>query len=240
MALQFWEGDLNVSDLNVVVLAYSRANTFEKVIKVCERHLERITVVMDFPADDIIAEEQEKIMGIIINLEIPHVVFRRDRNHGLVQSVLTTITQELYINDHIVLLEDDCVPREGFFEFMASSLEHYRHDDNVTSVCGTRTSCPFNPWGWATWRDKWEYRHLSQDEIMDIPSLDDSLRLFLQDNTVEGSIWSLSWLASQYANNRKCIFPKRTLVDNIGFDSSGVHSGGRGYTKWLLSQVEKE
>ena len=185
----------------------------------------------------LISEKQDKIIEIINSLEIECDVVRRKENYGLVKSVLTTVKEGLSNNDHIVLLEDDCLPDEQFFDFMSMSLSKHHDDKLVSSVCGTVTKCAFNPWGWATWAHKWRYEHLSKEEMLGISNLDMDLRKFLENNNVEDSIWSLSWLAYQYKNSCTAVFPCKNLIKNIGINDSGVHSHEKGYTNWLLSQI---
>jgi hypothetical protein len=226
-------------DLNVTVLAYSRFNTFEKVIKRCERDLKSVTVAMDFPETAEIALQQERIIKLVDNLDIEINLVRRDENFGLVKSVLTSIDEALQRDDHFVLLEDDCLPFDSFFSYMNESLEKHKDNKNITSVCGTITRCPFNPWGWGSWKNKWEYQKIPVEEILSIKKIDESLKNFLKNNKVEESVWSLNWLANQYKNNSSAVFPNKNLIKNIGLDNSGVHSPGKGYTKWLLSQIVK-
>jgi len=226
-------------DLNTTVLAYSRFDTFEKVIKQCEKNLKSVTVAIDLPKTPEIALQQEKIIKLIENLDMEIDIIRRNENFGLVKSVLTSIDEALQRDDHFVLLEDDCLPSDSFFSYMAESLEKHKDDKNITSVCGTITRCPFNPWGWGSWRNKWKYQQMSVGEILSIKKIDESLENFLKNNKIEDSIWSLSWLASHYKNSSSAAFPNKNLIKNIGLNNSGVHSSEKGYTKWLLSQVAK-
>lgn len=230
---------MKYTDLNVVILAYSRPDTFEKVVRACEASLTKIKIVLDKPTNELIAHQQDKIIEIVNSLSIDHSIKRRKENYGLVRSVLTTIEEELQDSDHIVLLEDDCVPKPEFFGFVSRSLENYKDDERISTICGTVTKCRFNPWGWATWRHKWEYEKMSIEEIIEIPGLDVELKEFLINNPIEDSIWSLSWLGYQYKNNCTSVFPEENFIDNIGHNNSGVHSSEEGYTKWLFSQVKK-
>ena len=36
-------------------------------------------------------------------------------------------------------------------------------------------------------------------------------------------IWSLSWTLTHYLDNSLILYPSRSLIENIGFDGSGVH-----------------
>ena len=81
-------------------------------------------------------------------------------------SVTNAVTSELKYNDAVILLEDDCVPLSGFFEYMIGGLKKYRFKKNVRSICSYNNLDiksesafflkRFNPWGWATWRDRWK------------------------------------------------------------------------------------
>jgi len=207
----------------------------KKVLEACEG-LVRVKIVMDYPENDLIATQQEKILDIIDLFDFCELR-RRKSNYGLVKSVITTVSEELEENEHIIMLEDDCVPYKEFFDFVSHCLVEYAADDKVSTICGTRTRCKFNPWGWATWKHKWHYKHLSPKEVLKISGIDSELQNFLENNEVEDSIWSLSWLAHQYANDCSAIYPETSLINNIGLNDSGVHSAAKGYTQWLLSQI---
>lgn len=72
--------------------------------------------------------------------------------------------------DQVIALEDDTVPGRDFLRFCEWGLREYRDDQSVFSICGyQRTPATelgktrsvireqwFTPWGWATWRDRWD------------------------------------------------------------------------------------
>jgi len=225
-------------NLNVAILAYARSDHFHKVLTACEGKVTKVSVYMDYPKNENIMMEQEKMKEIISSSSCHVNLVQRSENYGLVRSVLTSIKDQLKTNDHMVLLEDDCVPLPGFFEFMENSLTEFQDDDTITAVCATRTKCSFNPWGWATWKSKWKYQNPSLDEIrqMDIDSdLLDCLKTHGADQ-----IWSLGWLMTQHKYGCRSHFADRNLINNIGLDDSGVHSHEKGYTSWLLSQIMED
>ena len=37
--------------------------------------------------------------------------------------------------------------------------------------------------------------------------------------------WAIRWDAVNFINNKLCLYPGESLVQNIGFDGSGIHSG---------------
>jgi hypothetical protein len=235
------ENCMKYDDLNVVVLAYSRFEFFEKVFKQCEKNLNKITVSIDYTEDLSILDQQEKILNLIRESELNVNVISRNHNHGLVNSILRSIEYGCSVSDHVIILEDDCVPSDEFFSYMDESLKTYKDDESVVSICGTKTKCKFNPWGWATWKNKWKYEELSREQILEVQNLDESLKTFLLNNQVEKSIWSLNWLVYHDQHNVRSIFPPKNLIDNVGIDSEeGVHSSKVGYTQWITSQILKD
>lgn len=68
-----------------------------------------------------------------------------------------------------IILEDDCVPSEEFFEFCAQGLKKFERDLSVmmlsgssylmgqyTDLSGYYRSSFYSIWGWATWRRAWQ------------------------------------------------------------------------------------
>jgi len=93
-------------------------------------------------------------------------------------------------HDRVIALEDDTVPGRDFLRFADWALNHYEKDQDVFSVCGYQRTPPeevgyrnavvrerwFTPWGWATWKDRWESvrdswpaddRQISWDTVID-------------------------------------------------------------------------
>lgn len=93
-------------------------------------------------------------------------------------------------HDRVIALEDDTVPGRDFLRYMDWGLNTYQRDAAVFSVCGyQRTPSAetgyrnavvreswFTPWGWGTWRDRWDSvrdtwpaddRQISWDTVID-------------------------------------------------------------------------
>jgi hypothetical protein len=92
----------------------------------------------------------------------------------------------------------------------------------------------FNPWGWGTWRDRW--KDFSGDlaslvERAKVTGHFDRLGVDLREycgssQYLDGAvdIWSINWILTHYLTGSLAVFPSRSLVENIGFDGTGVHS----------------
>jgi hypothetical protein len=89
---------------------------------------------------------------------------------GCNMNTYTALAAGFEESDQVIALEDDTLPTRDFLRFMRWGLDEYMSDATVFSVCGyQRTPLEemshrdvvireswFTPWGWATWRDRWD------------------------------------------------------------------------------------
>lgn len=72
-------------------------------------------------------------------------------------------------SDYVILLEDDCVPAREFLRFHEFCRARFADDKNVLNANAynrhlappirwhlVRRRPTFTPWGWGTWRDRWQ------------------------------------------------------------------------------------
>jgi len=158
------------------------------------------------------------------------------------ESISGAITWFFETEKHGIILEDDCVPSQGFFRFAEELLERYADDKRIGMISGNNfqfgrrrglASYYFSRyshiWGWATWRDRW----ISRDATMkawpeNSKQLLNELKSPLQrlywnwifQRTYLGLVdtWDYQWLFSNWINNRLTILPQVNLVANVGFD----------------------
>ena len=82
-------------NLNVAILAYARSDHFHKVLTACEGKVTKVSVYMDYPKNENIMMEQEKMKEMISNSSCHVNLIQRSENYGLVRSVLTSIKDQL-------------------------------------------------------------------------------------------------------------------------------------------------
>jgi hypothetical protein len=90
-------------------------------------------------------------------------------------------------------------------------------------------------WGWATWRRGWRLFNPNGQFLHDELRRRNLLNAFDFNGTygyskmLEGQIkglndsWAVRWYASAFLANKLTLYPGRSLVHNIGNDSSGTH-----------------
>lgn len=180
------------------------------------------------------------------------VIIESEINKGLADSIVEGVTSVINKHGKAIILEDDIVTTSGFLKYMNDALNLYEEDKEVMHISGylpttmgqEKLSETFflrymNCWGWATWKDRWS--HLSTDSeslyqtaisLPDIAELDFKGELnphILEqlDNNRKGIMktWAVKWYLSIFIQKGLCLYPHKSLVNNIGFDGSGENCG---------------
>ena len=97
-----------------------------------------------------------------------------------------------------------------------------------------------NCWGWGTWKNRWSYLTLNEKYFIsnfsnkkihyfNIFSSMNHFEQIIRNKNKTLSSWAVFWHATIFKNNGICIYPKFSLVKNIGFDGSGRMSSRHKY-----------
>jgi hypothetical protein len=241
---------LNIAYL---VLGYNRPDHLERVLVALKQQpISQLYCYIDKPADgdSKLLDANKRVIELVRAIDWCSVkCVLRDKNWGLAKNLTAGVTDVLSRHDAIVVLEDDCVPQPGFTHYMHTMLTRFRDDRSVRSVCGYTFPCVegmscepayimsrFCPWGWATWRDRWRDFVLPLDGALEkltkisapLGSVGADVKRYCEDpyfKNAKADIWSLSWIVAHAVDGSACVYPASSLVENIGFDGTGVHSG---------------
>lgn len=147
-----------------------------------------------------------------------------------------------------IILEDDCLANDSFFNFCEVLLQRYIHNQEVMMICGTSyqekpltvDSYYFSRyphvWGWATWKRAWAHYSFELDKyseaerlavLSDVFSNKREVRLWCDNMRmiVNGlNTWDYQWMYSIWKNNGVCIVPWKNMVTNIGFGQNATHT----------------
>ena len=174
----------------------------------------------------------------------------RNKNLGLSYSLINGISEVCEKHGKIIVLEDDLVVEIFFLNYMNKALEVYEFENKIGAICGyfypvlnlesySETFClNYNScWGWATWQRSWSNFEENGELLLTKIKSQNLNTKFDYNNTryhtkmLENQVlgrnnsWAIRWAATLFLNNQLSLFPKMSLVDNIGFDGSGFHSG---------------
>jgi hypothetical protein len=174
-------------------------------------------------------------------------IVERERNCGLAKSIIGGVTRLSGEFGRVIVLEDDLVTSPYFLKYMNDGLDRYEDCPRVMHISGCTYPVRVNEssdsyflrlplcWGWATWRRAWA--QFSKD-INVMKQFDRGMIYrFNFDGTYDywkqlqlnraGAIdtWFVFWYATVFLNDGLVLFPRQSLVRNIGMDGTGVHCG---------------
>jgi putative methyltransferase (TIGR04325 family) len=238
----------------IALFVYNRPNHVEKVIKSLLKNEyakdSELYIFSDgakFPIEKKKVIETREYIQTIQGFKTVHINLQ-SKNLGLANSILQGVDKVLIKYDRVIVLEDDIVVNKYFLEFMNSALEIYKDSSKVASIHGYLypISSKFLPdtfflkgadcWGWGTWRRSWNLlerngeilkEKLENNSLITKFNLDDSYPYFqMLCDQIEGknNSWAIRWHASIFLKNMFTLYPKISLVQNIGMDSSGTHT----------------
>lgn len=175
-------------------------------------------------------------------------IIENSKNKGLAESIISGVTKVVNEYGKIIVLEDDLVTSPYFLRYMNDGLNLYENYEDVISVAGY--SYPLNQklpetffvkgadcWGWGTWKRGWDLFEPDGQKLLDelvrqnITYEFDVLGSYpytqmLKDQIMgKNNSWGVRWNASAFINQKLSCYPGVSMVQNIGFDKSGVHCG---------------
>lgn len=172
-------------------------------------------------------------------------------NYGCRKRVSSGVSWVLSQEESVIVLEDDILPSQTFFEYCQNLLELYKNDEKVMMISGNNNikdviekeytfSCFSGVWGWATWKRAWKYY---DDNMSDWPTNRKKGTLkyvmpgpsyltlrsyfdYVYRRTLDS--WAYVWLYCMCKNNGLGIVPRENLIKNIGFESEdATHTSGK-------------
>lgn len=235
----------------IVLFVYNRlghtVKTIESLKKNDMANQSHLFIFSDGPKDVSDTKMTDSVRSYIKNIngfkEV--IILEQENNLGLAKSIINGVSQIINEYERIIVLEDDLITSPFFLKFMNESLIEYKDNKNVWGIGGytypinhtLKEDCFFAPyitsWGWATWKNRWH--HFERNPTKLINNFDNQkIQSFNLDNTykfwdqvsanAEGKIhtWAVFWYATVFLNKGLVLYPKKSLVQNIGHDGSGI------------------
>lgn len=238
----------NSDDLGVLIVGFLRAENIERLIALSiDNSIRNIYLTIDGPRNpsdstlqDSIINKLDKFSNISkLNLH----VWKRRNNCGSAVSVIKSIDWIASQEESFIVLEDDLIPNDDFYDFSKFCSSAYRNQSEVLMWSGNRFFSEENPlnyplpvhfpliWGWGTWSGKWiEIRKgiLEQNHSL-LAKKNLSTQSFLAAGKIRAQggridAWDLPLASYMFAKNRVCILPPVNLVSNVGSDLMATHT----------------
>ena len=175
------------------------------------------------------------------------IILRR-KNFGLAKNIISGINLILKRYSKVIVLEDDLISNKYFLRYMNENLEYYKKNSEVASIHGyvyplEKKNLKNNffikgadCWGWGTWRRAWKYYENNPKKLIselkkkklirefNFNNKKDYFRMLLKNLHSENKSWAVQWYASAFIKNMYTLYPKYTLIKNIGVDGSGKNT----------------
>ncbi|MEO8764192.1 MAG: glycosyltransferase [Ginsengibacter sp.] len=175
-------------------------------------------------------------------------VTERTGNYGLARNIIDGVTSIINNHHKVIVVEDDLVTSPYFLQYMNAALDRYENQTQVVCVHGylppVKEALPetfflkgTDCWGWATWKRGWDLFERDGKKLLDhllknnLTSEFDYEGAYPFTQVLEDQIkginnsWAIRWKASAFIKNKLTLYPGRSLVQNIGNDGTGIHSG---------------
>jgi len=175
-------------------------------------------------------------------------VTERENNYGGVRNSWEAWKEVTKKKGFSVYLEDDIVTAPGFLTFINKALDFYKDDENIVSITGY---CPpinipneygddafvlprASGWGMGSFDrtveigskriDQQAFENIVDKKIFTVAG-EDVLPMIEMEANGKLNAGDVRCMYYQALNNIYTIYPRRSLVQNIGIDGSGTHCG---------------
>jgi hypothetical protein len=243
----------------VLFLVFNRPEATAKVFEAIRRAKpQRLYVAVDGAranrADELGKVTKVKKIATAVDWPCQVMTLFRNQNLGCKYAVSSAIDWFFQHEECGIILEDDVLPAEGFFEYCQVALKEYQNDPNVGMITGhsienktglsdqrytTKLSTYGLVWGWATWRQVWhqydvelfgwnpqELDFLKAKKFSSQLYVDMWRQIFTRVKSGEIDTWDYQLNYLLLKNNLLCVIPPYNLIDNIGFGLEATHTAG--------------
>jgi len=238
----------------VLFIIFNRPDTTQKVFNaIRQAKPKQLFVAADGPRPDKEGEKEkcEQVRKIIeqVDWDCEVNTLFRDKNLGCKIAVSPAIDWFFENIEEGIILEDDCLPDQSFFQFCEKMLVRYRNDIRIMMISGTNYlfnkvtisesyffSKYYAIWGWATWRRAWIKYDVNMNSWPEFRNKKQLTRIFSDKEIIEYytnmfqaaynnriNTWDIQWVYSCIFNNGLSIVPGKNLIANIGV--TGTHTG---------------
>jgi hypothetical protein len=253
------------SDVPVLFLVFKRPQIAQKAfIQIRKNKPSKLYMACDGPrsnvdGESLLVEQTKKVLLDMIDWPCEVRTLFQKENLGCARAVFTAINWLFDNEEYGVIIEDDCVVQDSFFPFVSELLERYKNDSRIGMIDGAnyikypiKDSYCFSKYkstnGWATWRRAWlnmdmdmKWRGTVYDAsiVGNMGYRGADLRYWkFRINEVDKkhvSAWDWQWYFTLAAQNQLSIFPKVSLVSNIGFGEGATHTGGKASQEYIAT-----
>lgn len=170
-----------------------------------------------------------------------------EQNQGLANAIITGVTKLAEIYGKVIVFEDDLISSPFTLRYFNQALNRYQDEEKVMHIGAymyplqERLVQTFffratTSWGWATWNRAWQHFNPDIDNLIskfdktkkNAFSIEGTMNFWKQMKEFKrgkNNSWAIRWYASVFLKKGLTLNPSQSLINNIGHDGSGIHSG---------------
>ncbi|MES3016318.1 MAG: sugar transferase [Bacteroidota bacterium] len=238
----------------IALFVYNRPEHTRRTLKFLKQNLladeSRLFIFSDAAKSDAENGKVAEVREIIKSVEgFKSVqVIERKTNFGLANSIIDGVNMLTEKYGKVIVFEDDLISSQFTLQYFNDALKHYENEQRVMHIGAymyplQNSDLPqtffyraASSWGWATWARAWQNFEPDIDKL--IAQFDSNKRYRF---SIEGTMnfwkqvrefkrgknnsWAIRWYASIFLKDGLSLNPSASLINNIGHDGTGIHSG---------------
>ncbi len=238
----------------IALFVYNRPQHTERTLKFLQQNTlaanSRLFIFSDGARTHDDQEKVKEVRSIINHIEgfKSIKVIERKTNIGLANSIIEGVSQLIKDYGKVIVFEDDLISSPHTLTYFNNALDRYHNEEKVMHIGAYMYNLKENnlpetffyraasSWGWATWERAWNHFEPNIDvlikqfdkEKIKAFSIDHSMNFWKQVKEFKrgkNNSWAIRWYASIFLKGGLTLNPAHSLINNIGHDGSGVHSG---------------
>ncbi|RZF60119.1 glycosyltransferase family protein [Sphingobacterium corticibacterium] len=238
----------------IILFVYNRPKHTRRTLVALEKNLlakdSLLYIISDAAKNADAVENVNHVRAIIREpWDFKHItIMERQKNWGLAENVIDGVTKIIEEHGKAIILEDDLETAPYALTYFNDALHCYEHDERVMEISGymypienpKRLPKTFffrvaNSWGWATWKRAWKQfnpdinaltKHFKRKDIrrFSIEGTENFWKQVKEYKAGKINSWAIRWYLSVFNQDGLVLYPRHSMVQNIGTDGSGTHS----------------
>lgn len=238
----------------IALFVYNRPEHTRRTLKFLKENFladeSRLFIFSDAANDDLHSAKVAEVRDIINSVDgFKSVeIVPRKTNFGLANSIIDGVSMLTEKYGKVIVFEDDLISSPFTLRYFNDALKRYENEEMVMHIGAymyplqnkilpqTFFYRAASSWGWATWGRAWKHFEPDIDKIITQFdgrkqyrfSIDGTMNFWKQVREFKrgkNNSWAIRWYASIFLKGGLTLNPSSSLINNIGHDGTGIHSG---------------
>lgn len=238
----------------IALFVYNRPQHTERTLKFLKQNElaaeSRLYIFSDGARTEADEQAVNEVRELIHNTEgfKSVIVIERTENMGLANSIIAGVNRLVADYKQVIVFEDDLITSPYTLTYFNEALDLYRNEEKIMHIGAYMYNLKDHhlpetffyraatSWGWATWDRAWQHFEPDIDSLIGQFNLQKKYDFSIE-NTMnfwkqmqdykngKNNSWAIRWYASIFLKGGLTLNPSHSLVNNIGHDGTGIHSG---------------